>query len=148
MRCVHSSVAIGLLVLLAGEAIAAPLTYVGKGPGNKLGELAPRAGNKNIGTSRCAANEITIDVTVDGASVRGSFREKHGGTYRFEATRDVKGAFNVDIPRNRESGASSGGPSHAGLDDSLIHVRGVINDGDAQITVEDSCIFKPPLTRK
>jgi hypothetical protein len=34
------------------------------------------------------------------------------------------------------------------LDDALIHVRGVINDGDAQITVEDTCLFKATLTKK
>ncbi|MGE5148948.1 MAG: hypothetical protein ACM3II_02405 [Rhodospirillaceae bacterium] len=147
MRYLNGLVAAGAL-LVASAVQAAPVSYAGSGAGDKVGELAPRAGNKVIGTSKCAANELTIEVTVDGPSVKGSFREKHGPRHRFETTRDANGVFRADIPRNREKGASSGGPSHSGLDDALIHVRGTINDGQAQITVEDTCLFKPTLTKK
>ena len=147
MRFIDGMAAAGVL-LLAGAADATPVTYTGKGSGDKVGQLAPRAGNKVIGTSRCAANEITVNVTVDGPSVTGFFREEHGGKHQFATTRDAKGAFKADIPRNREKGASSGGPSHAGLDDAVIHIHGVINDGEAEISVEDTCLFKATLTKK
>jgi hypothetical protein len=147
MRHLDKAVAAGVL-LLAGAVQAAPVSYSGTGVGDKVGELAPRAGNKVIGTSRCANNEVTINLTVDGTSVKGSFKEKSGPRYQFAATRDASGAFKVDVARVREKGASSGGPAHSGMDDSLIHVRGVINDGGGEISVEDSCLFKATLTKK
>ncbi len=136
------------VVLVTGAAQAAPVTYSGKAGGDKVGELAPRAGNKVIGTSKCANNEVTVDVTVDGASVKGSFKEKTSQRYQFETTRDGTGAFKIGVPRNREQGASSGNVSHSGLDDSQIHVRGVINEGEAQISIEDTCLFKATLRKK
>ncbi len=121
------------VVLVAGAVQAAPVTYSGKGGGDKAGELAPRAGNKVVGTSKCANNEFTIDVTVDGASVKGSFKEKTSRRHQSQTTRDGTGAFKIDLPRNREQGTSSGNVSHSGTDDSQIHVRGVINEREAQI---------------
>ena len=147
MRDLDLALMAGVL-LLAGAVQAAPVTYSGRGGGDKVGEFAPRAGNKVIGTSKCANNEVTFDVTVDGTSVKGSFREKGGRRYQFETTRDAAGAFKIDVSRNREQGASSGNVSHSGMDDGQIHVRGVINEGEAQISVEDSCVFKATLTKK
>jgi len=147
MRFLDAAIVSG--VLLIGAAVqAAPVSYSGKSAGDKVGELSPRSGNKIIGTSKCAANEATIDVVVDGKAVTGSFREKGGQRYQFAATSDAKGAFSTDIARNRESGASSGGPSHSGLDDAKIHIRGTVTDSAVQIVVEDSCIFRATLTKK
>ena len=137
-----------VVILLAAPALAAAVTYTGSAQGDKVGELAPRAGNKVVGTAQCANSAVTIDVTVDGTSVKGSFRGKSGPRYQFAATRDAKGAFTVDVPRRREKGASSGNVSHSGLDDSSIHVRGVVNDSEASISIEDTCLFKAALTRK
>lgn len=132
----------------AGPVAAAPTAYTGTANGNKVGQPAPRAGNKVVGTSRCTANQVTVMLTVDGPVVTGTFQEVNGSKYRLAATRDAKGAFSTDIPRRNRGSASSGGPSHAGLDDAMIHVRGTISDVAAEISIEDTCLFKVPLTRQ
>jgi hypothetical protein len=44
MRYLDLALTAGVL-LLAGAVQAAPVTYSGRGGGDKVGELAPRAGN-------------------------------------------------------------------------------------------------------
>jgi hypothetical protein len=134
--------------LLAGAVRAEPVAYTWTGPGDMISALAPRAGNKVIGTSKCAGKEMTIDVTVDGTAVTGSFHGLRGPRHEFEATLDAFGAFKVDVRKIKQKAAASGGPSHAGLDDGLKHVSGVIRPGEATIIVESGCTFKGELAKK
>src|ERR1700761_3874182 len=98
MRHVPGIVLTGVL-LCTGAIQAAPVSYSGTAVGNKVGELAPRAGNKIVGTARCANNHMTVDLTVDGTSVTGSFKETGAEPYQFTTTRDASGAFAVTVPR-------------------------------------------------
>ena len=45
------------------------------------------------GTSKCATYQITIDLTVDGKAVKGSFKQQGRPERPFAATLDDKGAF-------------------------------------------------------
>lgn len=136
-----------VIFLLAGTVQARPVIYTWQGTGDMVGTLAPRAGNKVIGTSRCAAKEMKVDLTVDGAAVTGVFREGHRPQYRFQTTLDATGAFKADVPVTHDKGAASGGPARVGLDDSLIHVHGVIKDGEARIVLEGTCTYKATMTK-
>ena len=57
--------AIGLAMLGAGAAWADPALYTLTGMGTGV-----------AGTSKCATYQITIDLTVDGKAVKGSFKQQ------------------------------------------------------------------------
>jgi hypothetical protein len=85
-----------------------------------------------LGTSKCATYQITIDVTVDGKSVKGLFKQQGRPERAFTATLDDKGAFKTRTDVG---------------DGNVMDVTGTINDKESRILLDGYCKFEGKLDR-
>lgn len=108
--------------LFAGAAYAEPVVYTWTG----IGVNVP-------GSSKCPTYKMTIDVTVDGKSVKGLFLQEGRTQRHFETTLGKNGAI--------KTAATLGGGN-------MIDVVGFIREGEAKIKLDGYCIFEGPLTKK
>ena len=80
MRILTLAMALALFGIGAAWAQAATYSLTGMGTGV-------------MGTSKCATYQIIIDVTVDGKTVKGLFKQQGRPERAFAATLDDKGGF-------------------------------------------------------
>ena len=114
--------AVALAILGAGGVRAEPAAYTTTGMGTGV-----------AGTSKCATYQITIDVTVDGKAVQGSFKQQGRPDRAFATTIDDKGAFKAKA----EVGEGN-----------TMDVTGTISGGEGRILLDGYCKFEGKLTRK
>ncbi len=110
------------LLLIAGAAHAEPVVYTWTG----IGVNVP-------GSSKCPTYKMTINVTVDGDSVKGKFQQEGRPERSFETTLGKNGAI--------KTAAMVGGGG-------MMDVIGQIKDGDSKIKLDGYCKFEGPLTKK
>jgi hypothetical protein len=110
---------------LAGGALAEPVTYTWTGYGG--------FGPKTAGSTRCPSFKMTVNVTVDGDSVRGIFQQEGRDERNFQATLGGDGTF--------QTTALVGGGG-------IMDVTGVIKDGESSVLLDGYCRFNAKLTRK
>jgi hypothetical protein len=109
-------------VLLAGAVMAQSAAYTWSGYGTNV-----------PGSSKCPTYKMTIDVTVDGGSVKGRFQQEGRPERHFEAAKDAGGVFKTK--------AEVGGGG-------AMDVSGSVKDGDSKIVLDGYCKFGGPLTKK
>ena len=109
-------------VLLAGAAAAQTAAYTWTGFGTNV-----------PGSSKCDRYKMTIDVTVEGNTVKGRFQQEGRPERRFEAAKDAAGLF-------KAKAEVGGGGS--------MDVTGSVKDGDTKILLDGYCKFGGPLTKK
>ena len=109
-------------LFVSSAATAQPVAYSWTGMGTNV-----------PGSSKCATYKMTIDVTVDGTTVKGLFQQQGRDQRHFETTMDAKGAFKAK--------AQLGGGS-------AMDVSGVISDKESRILLDGYCKFEGKLTRK
>ena len=119
LRVIAGAVA---FLLVAGAAQAEPVNYAWTG----FGENVP-------GSSKCATYKMTINVTVDGDSVKGKFQQEGRPERSFETTLGKNGAI--------KTAAMVGGGG-------MMDVIGQIKDGESKIKLDGYCRFEGPLTKK
>lgn len=119
LRVIAGAVA---FLLVAGAAHAEPVVYSWTG----LGENVP-------GSSKCPTYKMTINVTVDGDSVKGKFQQEGRPERSFETTLGKNGAI--------KTAAMVGGGG-------MMDVIGQIKDGESKIKLDGYCRFEGPLTKK
>ena len=110
------------VLLIAGAAQAQPIVYTWTGFGTNV-----------PGSSKCPSYKMTIDVTVDGKNVKGTFQQEGRPGRTFETTLDENGGIKTT--------AKVGG-SH------LMDVVGSVKEGAAKIMLDGYCKFEGPLTKK
>ena len=110
------------LLLSAGGACAQSAAYTWSGYGINV-----------PGSSKCPIYQMTINVTVEGDSVKALFQQEGRDQRHFEATRDAKGMF-------KTKAVVGGGGS--------IDVTGKISDGDSNVLLDGYCKFGGKLTKK
>lgn len=110
------------LLLVAGAAHAEPANYTWTGVGVNV-----------PGSSKCPTYKMTINVTVDGDSVKGKFQQEGRPERSFETTLGKNGAI--------KTAAMVGGGG-------MMDVIGQIKDGDSKIKLDGYCKFEGPLTKK
>src|SRR5260370_1256333 len=105
----HNRVAAGACAALlsAGGGPAEPAAYMWTGMGTGVD-----------GSSKCATYKMTIDVTVDGKSVKGVLHQQGRDERRFEATLGDGGVFKAKA----EVGAGN-----------MLEVTGTITDTESRI---------------
>ena len=120
----HKRVAAGAFaaLLIAGAVQAEPASYMWIGMGSGVD-----------GSSKCATYQMTIDVTVDGKSVKGVLRQQGRDERRFEATLGDGGVFKTKA----EVGAGN-----------MLDITGTISDKESRILLDGYCKFEGKLTRK
>jgi hypothetical protein len=121
MRALFSAAAMAA-VLFSGAAQGQPVTYTLTGMGTGV-----------PGTSKCATYQITIDVVIDGKSVKGTFKQQGREERQFATTIDEKGAFKAK--------ATVG-------DGNVMDVNGTISGDEGRILLDGYCKFEGKLTRK
>jgi hypothetical protein len=109
-------------LLFAGTAYAEPVVYSWTGYGINVS-----------GSSKCPTYKMTIDVTVDGKSVKGLFQQEGRPQRHFETTLGKNGAI--------KTAAALGSGN-------MMDVIGVIKEGEAKILLDGYCKFEGPLTKK
>jgi hypothetical protein len=114
--------AMGLAILGTGAVQAEPAKYSLTGMGTGV-----------AGTSKCATYQITIDLTVDGKAVKGTFHQQGRPERTFAATLDDKGAFRT----RAEVGEGN-----------VMDVSGTIAEADGRILLDGYCKFEGKLNRK
>ena len=114
--------AIGLLLGAAAQAQAPKTVYTWTGYGVNV-----------PGSSKCPTYKMTIDVTVEGETVKGLFQQEGRPQRNFEATLGKNGAI--------KTAATVGGGG-------IMDVVGQIKDGDSKIKLDGYCKFEGPLTKK
>jgi len=107
----------------AGGAQAEALVYTWTGYGG--------FGPKSV-TTKCATYRMTVNVTVDGDSVKGTFQQDMRDERRFEAMLGKDGAFKTTTMVQNGS----------------MDVSGVIKDRESTIVLDGYCRFDAKLTRK
>jgi hypothetical protein len=85
------------------------------------------------GSSKCTGYEMTINVTVQGTSVKGDFQQKGRDQRHFEATLGQGGVFKTK--------AVVGGGN-------TMDVSGTIKDGESKVLLDGYCKFDAKLTKK
>ena len=110
------------VLLIAVAAQAQPIVYTWTGFGTNV-----------PGSSKCLTYKMTINVTVDGKNVKGSFQQEGRPERTFEATLDENGGIKTT--------AKVGG-GH------MMNVVGSFSEGTAQIMLDGYCKFEGPLTKK
>jgi hypothetical protein len=118
------AVAVGVFaaLLIGGTAQAEPVHYTWTGYGKN-----PQ------GSSKCPTYKMTIDVTVDGKDVKGTFQQEGRPERTFETKLD-KG------DRIKTAAIVGGG--------GMMDVIGSVKEGEAKIKLDGYCIFEGPLTKK
>jgi hypothetical protein len=113
------------------------MTLASLGAGSAWAEVAQYSltgmGTGVAGTSKCATYQITIDLTVDGKAVQGSFKQQGRPEHAFTATLDDKGAFKTKT----EVGGGN-----------TMDVSGTIAEADGRILLDGYCKFEGKLIRK
>ncbi|MBM3650517.1 MAG: hypothetical protein FJX11_22300 [Alphaproteobacteria bacterium] len=109
-------------LVLAGAAHAQPVVYTWTGYGVNV-----------LGSSKCPTYKMTIDVTVDGDSVKGRFQQEGRPERGFETTLGKNGAI--------KTAAVVGGGN-------MMDVIGQIKEGDSNIQLYGYCNFEGKLTKK
>src|SRR6185312_17386749 len=103
------------VLLIAGTAQAQPVVYSWTGYGTNV-----------PGSSKCPGYKMTIDVTVDGDSVKGRFQQEGRPERGFETTLGKNGAI--------KTAAMVGGGG-------MMDVIGQIKEGDSKIKLDGYCKF-------
>ena len=111
-----------LLWLLAAGAEAEPAVYTWSGAGHNVS-----------GSTKCESYKMTIEVTVDGSAVKGTFHQQGREQREFEATLDGNGSFKTK--------AKLGGGT-------TMDVHGVISAKESNILLDGYCKFQGKLTKK
>jgi hypothetical protein len=116
--------AVGVLaaLVIAGAAEAAPVVYTWTGYGINV-----------PGASKCTTYKMTINVTVDGKNVKGTFQQEGRPERTFETTLDKKGGI--------KTAAMVGGGG-------MMDVVASFEEGKAKIALDGYCKFEGPLTKK
>ncbi|MBV8190833.1 MAG: hypothetical protein JOY64_20315 [Alphaproteobacteria bacterium] len=109
-------------ILVAGAATAQSPSYTWSGYGTNV-----------PGSSKCPTYKMTINVTVEGNSVKGRFVQEGRPERHFEAAKDASGLF-------KTKAEVGGGGS--------MDVSGSVKDGDSKILLDGYCKFGGPLTKK
>jgi hypothetical protein len=112
------------VLLLSGGVHADPVVYTWTG----LGGFGP----KTAGSTRCGV-KMTVNVTVDGDSVKGVFQQEGRDQRNFETTLGKDGTF-------KTTAVVGGG--------GIMDVTGVIRDGESTVLLDGYCRFDAKLTRK
>ena len=110
------------VLLIAGAAQAQPVVYTWTGFGTNV-----------PGSSKCPTYKMTINVTVDGKNVKGTFQQEGRPERTFEATLDADGGI-------KTTAKVGGGGS--------MDVTGSVKDGDMKVLLDGYCKFGGPLTKK
>ena len=110
----------GLLFTTAAQA--EPVVYTWTGYGINVPD-----------SSKCPTYKMTIDVTVDGGSVKGKFVQEGRPERTFQTTLGKNGAI--------KTAAMVGGGG-------MMDVIGQIKEGDSKIMLNGYCKFEGPLTKK
>ncbi len=118
------TIAIGTfaVLLFAGAAEAQPVVYTWTGYGTNV-----------PGSSKCPTYKMTINVTVDGKNVKGTFQQENRPERTFETTLDKGDGI--------KTAAVVGGGG-------LMDVIGSVKEGAAKIMLNGYCKFEGPLTKK
>jgi len=121
--------------MFAGAALVAATSVCGAAwaqasyTGTVMGERPPFGGSGD----KCLSYEMTMTVTVNGASVEGIFLQKGRTQRHFKATADGKGDF--------ETVAVVGGGNE-------IDVKGKLKGDMVDVTLDGYCIFPFKLKKK
>jgi hypothetical protein len=115
------AVALGA-VLFAGAVHAESTVYTWTG-----------YGTNPPGSGKCPTYKMVIDVTVDGAAVKGRFQQEGRPERKFETTLGNNGAI--------KTAAMVGGGG-------TMDVVGQIKEGDSKIKLDGYCIFEGKLVKK
>ena len=110
------------VLLIAGAAQAQPVVYSWTGFGTNV-----------PGSSKCPTYKMTINVTVDGKNVKGTFQQEGRPERTFETTLDKKGGI--------KTAAMVGGGG-------MMDVVASFEEGKAKIALDGYCKFEGPLTKK
>jgi hypothetical protein len=109
-------------LLLGAPASAQPVAYSWTGMGTGVAD-----------SSKCATYKMTIDVTIDGKTVKGVLHQQGRPERPFSATLDDKGLFKT------KADLADGGE---------ITVSGTISDKESRVLLDGYCKFEGRLTRK
>ena len=109
-------------VVLAGAALAQSPSYTWTGFGTNV-----------PGSSKCPTYKMTINLTVEGNTVKGRFQQEGRPERQFQATKDAGGVF-------KTKAEVGGGGS--------MDVTGSVKDGDSKVLLDGYCKFGGPLTKK
>jgi len=120
MRAITAGTMAAVLATSAAHAAAVAYTWTG------MGVNVP-------GSAKCATYKMTIDVTVDGSAVKGTFQQQGREERHFEAKLDGKGMF-------KTKAALGGGGS--------MDVSGSISDKESSVVLDGYCKFGGKLTGK
>jgi len=123
MRFRVVAVVLAMLSFGAG-AQADPVVYTWTGYGG--------FGTKSTGM-KCGSYKMTIDVTVTGESVKGTFQQAGRDQRNFEAKRAADGSFKTTTM------VGGGG---------TMDVTGVINERESTVLLDGYCRFDAKLSRK
>ena len=85
------------------------------------------------GSSKCATYRMTVDLVVDGNSVKGVLRQQGREERRFETTRDAQGLFKAKVML---------------ANDNAMDVSGTISDAEKRVLLDGYCKFEGRLTPK
>ncbi len=110
------------ILFAASAALAQPVVYTWTGFGSNV-----------PGSSKCPTYKMTINVTVDGKNVKGTFQQEGRPERTFETTLDKKGGI--------KTAALVGGGN-------MMDVVGSVKEGEAKIKLYGYCQFEGPLTKK
>jgi hypothetical protein len=120
MKTIGAGVALALLAM--GSARADPVAYTWSG----MGVGVP-------GSSKCATYRMTVDLVVDGNSVRGVIKQQGREERHFEATRDAQGLFKAKVLLSN---------------DNALEVSGTVSDNEKRVLLDGYCKFEGRLTPK
>jgi hypothetical protein len=112
-------------VAFSGGACADPVVYAWTGYGG--------FGPKTAGSTRCPSYKMTVNVTVDGDSVKGLFQQEGRDERNFAATLEKDGTFKTT--------AMVGGGG-------VMDVTGVIREGESAVLLDGYCRFNAKLAKK
>jgi hypothetical protein len=110
------------VLLFAGAAQAQPVVYTWTGFGTNV-----------HGSSKCPKYKMTINVTVDGKNVKGTFQQEGRPERSFEATLDADDGIKTT--------AKVGGGN-------TMDVEGSVKEGAEKIMLNGYCKFQGALVRK
>ena len=109
------------ILVMASSAWAEPAIYTLTGMGSGV-----------AGSSKCATYQVTVDLAVDGKTVKGSFRQQGRPERGFTATLDDKGAFKTTAQVGEGN---------------TMDVSGNVSELDGRILLDGYCKFEGRLSR-